>query len=318
MVEDGVSGWLARGTDAPALASAIERVLDHRDSVPELVRDLEPRNALRRLSDPQRVREQYLALAAARASRGRPRRSVDAVRPLVSAVVPYYRLHRYIGETIASLFEQTYAPLEVIVVNDGSFYEEDAVLGELATSYPIVVLTQENTGLGAARNFGISQSRGRYIFPFDADNVATPTFVDRCVEVLERRDDVAYVTSWSRYIDHEGKPIPPPVEGYQPLSNDVRTLRTANAAGDAAAVLRRRIFDRGFWYTVDTASSYEDWLLYRRLHAAGLYGHVIPERLLHYRVRETSMFRKTGLRHHERLLGEMDACLQGAEVEWTS
>ena len=51
----------------------------------------------------------------------------------------------------------------------------------------MIVVTQMNQGLGAARNFGISQSRGRYVFPLDCDNIAEPEFVARCVEVLERR-----------------------------------------------------------------------------------------------------------------------------------
>ncbi|MDQ2980771.1 MAG: glycosyltransferase [Actinomycetota bacterium] len=319
MVEDGVSGWLTRGAEAPALATAIEGVLDDRESVARLIRAQEPRKALRRLNDPQSALENYVELAglARRRSGSAARRSPDRVRPLVSAVVPYYRMERYVGETIASLFDQTYGPLEVLVVNDGSFREEDVVLAELATTYPIMVLTQENAGLGAARNFGISQARGRYVFPLDADNVATATLVERCVEVLERRDDVAYVTSWSRYIDDEGMPSPPPSLGYQPVSNDMRDLGAVNTAGDAAAVIRRRVFDRGFSYSVD-ATSYEDWLFYRRLERAGLHGHVIPERLLLYRVRGTSMMRDIGLPHHERLIGEMEAHLRSQEVQWTS
>ena len=230
-------------------------------------------------------------------------------------IVPYYRMAPFVEETIMSAFEQTYSPIEVILVNDGSFEDDDWVIAELATRYPIMVVTQPNSGLGAARNFGISQSRGRYVFPLDADNIASPTFVERCVDVLERRPEVAYVNSWVRYIDEGAQPHPPPVEGYQPIGNDVPSLEQQNVAGDAAAVIRRRVFDLGFWYSVD-ATSYEDWLFYRELARQGQRGHAIPERLVLYRVRRRSMVRTIGFVHHERLLGEMEAHLREREMEW--
>lgn len=320
MIEDGVSGWLADGTDASALAAALERVLDHREAAAELMAAEEPRTALHRFDDPERTREQYLELAAnARRKRtGGPLQTRERDRPLVSAVVPYYQLDRYVGETVASLFDQTHVPIEVLVVNDGSFREEDRVLEELGNTYPISIVTQENSGLGAARNFGIRQARGRYIFPLDADNVAIASFVERCVDVLEEHEDVAYVTSWSRFVYEDGIPSSTWAEGYRPLSNDAPTLAAVNTAGDAAAVIRRSVFEQGFWYTVDAAGSYEDWLFYRELARAGLYGHVIPERLLVYRVREASMLRNVGLPRHKRLIGEMDAFLREREVQWTT
>ncbi len=56
------------------------------------------------------------------------------------------------------------------------------------------VLWQPNRGLGGARNAGIVQSRGRYLFALDADNVAEPEFVERAVELLEDDPSLAYVT----------------------------------------------------------------------------------------------------------------------------
>ena len=100
----------------------------------------------------------------------------------------------------------------------------------------MVVVTQMNQGLGAARNFGVLQSRGRYVFPLDCDNIAEPEFVARCVEILERRPEVAYVTSWSRYIDEDGTPRPGPDLGYQPLGNQAR----ADRARRTSPATRRR------------------------------------------------------------------------------
>jgi hypothetical protein len=65
-------------------------------------------------------------------------------------------------------------------------------------------------------------------------------------------------------------------------------------------------------------TSYEDWLLYRELHAAGIEGAVIPERLFRYRVREGSMIREVGLQKQGRLADEMRAHIRERQVRWES
>jgi glycosyltransferase involved in cell wall biosynthesis len=314
MVEDGVSGWLSPDSSAQGLADTIEKILDDRDQVDELIRTGAPRAALDRLDEEEATKEKYVDLAKARGRRTRRQRPS---RPLVSAVIPYYRMRDHIEETLQSLFDQTYSPLELLLVNDGSFWDDDWIVAELAVRYPITVLTQVNSGLGAARNFGVAQSRGRYVFPLDADNIAEPTFVERCVDVLEADEHVAYVSSWVRYIDEETRPLPPAVEGFQPVSNWLRTIELRNFAGDAASVIRRRVFDLGHRYSED-ATSYEDWLFYRELAADGLIGHAIPERLILYRVRSASMVREIGIPYHDMLVEEMDAGLQRRRMQWTS
>ena len=95
--------------------------------------------------------------------------------------MPYFKLEALVEETLASVQSQTYDAIETLVVNDGSLREEDAAFLERAERLPIQVLTQVNSGLGAARNFGVSQCRGDYVLPLDADDLIDPTFVERCV-----------------------------------------------------------------------------------------------------------------------------------------
>jgi len=120
-----------------------------------------------------------------------------------------------------------------------------------------------------------------------------------------------------RYVDEETRPLSLPVEGFQPVSNWLRTIGLRNFAGDAASVIRRRVFDLGHRYSED-ATSYEDWLFYRELATDGLIGHAIPERLILYRVRSESMVREIGLPYHDTLVEEMDAHLQRRKMQWTS
>src|SRR5439155_212396 len=89
---------------------------------------------------------------------------------------------------------------------------------------------------GELTDAGEVHSRGRYVVPLDADNVPHPSFIERCVEVLERDPDVAFVTSWLRYIDEDGTPLEPPDEGTAPMGNSGALIHRYNVAGDAAAV----------------------------------------------------------------------------------
>src|SRR5438270_90210 len=157
--------------------------------------------------------------------------------PLVSIIIPYYHLADHVEEAVVSALAQTHSLIEVIVVNDGSALQADWMLAELASRHPITVLTQVNRGLGAARNFGISQSRGSFVLPLDADDVLEPTFVERALEAFRLDPSAAYVTSLPRYIDEYGSPLAAPNVGYQPLGNAAAEVLRNNVAGSAVALM---------------------------------------------------------------------------------
>ena len=315
------AGWLSADAGDIALAAALDRLLERPEEIARLIEEESPRRAHSQLTDTDEFREGYARLADSRsqasALNGRPATTAAAPPALVSVVVPYFALDRYIEDTVRSIFAQDYPRLEVILVNDGSLRQEDRVVKELSVRYPVHVVTQQNAGLGRARNAGIAVSRGRYVLPLDADNMIKPEFIKRCIEVLERDPEAVYVTTWSRYIDEDGDELEGLGAGYQPIGNTTDVLDTGNVAGDAAAVFRRRIFDRGYRYNPHL-TSFEDWQLYRELYEAGLYGRVIPERLLLYRVREGSMIREVGFKRDGRLHGEMRALFQESRMEWVS
>jgi glycogen synthase len=318
MLEADGAGWLTAGTGSDQLATAAESLLDDRRAIAEAIAGEGPIRAARRLCDPDRFLRRYRALAAPRpapATKRAPRLPATAATPLVSVVIPYFGLDRFVEDAVRSVFDQDYERIEVVVVNDGSWRPEDAVLEGLTDRFPIRVLAQRNSGLSRARNAGIAHSRGRYVLPLDADNMLRPAFVSRCVALLEREPDAAFATTWSQSITEDGRSIAAPNEGIQPFGNSSSAVLHDNVAGDATAVLRREIFERGFRYCPDLAS-YEDWQLYRELHRAGVFGVVIPERLFLYRLRSDSMVREVGLVHHGRLYSEMQAHLRAGEVEW--
>jgi glycogen synthase len=312
MVEPGRSGWIAAGTGAEAIAEGIERILARPEELAELPPS-GPREVFESLADPDPVRGRYLELAGQARARPSSRRR-GAGRPLVSVVITYHELDAYVEEAVGSIFDQTYRELEVIVVNDGSLREQDAVLERLASRYPVSIVTQPNSGLPAARNLGIALTRGRYVLPFDADDIAEPALIERCVEALEADPEAAYVATWSTFVHEDGTPVE---DGYRPLGNFSRLIREENVAGASSSLIRREVFERGFAYDLELPS-YEDWYLFRQLHEAGLYGHVIPEPLFRYRVRVDSMLRRVGAPEMDRFRDEMEARLRERAVEWVA
>lgn len=313
MVEEGVSGWLAPGTSPEELLDALEPLLERPELARELGRSNGTREALERVDRPDETRSGYVGLVG-RPERPRPRgRSPRS--PLVSVVVPYFKMDEYVRATLESVLAQSHRRLEVVIANDGSLRAADEMLFDLAREPGVRVVTQPNSGLGAARNFAISQARGRYILPLDPDNLIEPEYVERCVSALERDRRLAYATTWSQYVDEHGRRLALPANGYTPLGNWSRLIDRQNVAGDGTALVRRRIYDLGFRYRSEL-TSYEDWFFYRELHHAGHWGDVIPLRLLLYRVRSDSMLRTVGLRNTDLIHQEMNALLREVNVSW--
>ena len=111
--------------------------------------------------------------------------------PTVSLVMPAYNAAETLRSSVQSLLEQTFTDWEAIIVDDGSTDNTLAVLRELERLDPrIHVYVQTNQRQGAARNKGLSLSRGRYIAFLDADDIALPERFQRQVAYLDENPEV--------------------------------------------------------------------------------------------------------------------------------
>jgi glycosyltransferase involved in cell wall biosynthesis len=90
-------------------------------------------------------------------------------RPLVSVVIPTYNQPQLLLETLQSVFAQTLTDYEIVVVNDGS--TDDTLERLRPVADRIRIISQENTGIGGARNRGIAESRGKYVALLDHDDL---------------------------------------------------------------------------------------------------------------------------------------------------
>jgi len=91
---------------------------------------------------------------------------------LISVVVPVYNVEKYLNECLDSIFDPAArsALYEVIAVNDGSTDQSRAILETYKKYANFRLFDQENQGQGVARNLGIKQARGKYIFFVDSDD----------------------------------------------------------------------------------------------------------------------------------------------------
>lgn len=97
------------------------------------------------------------------------------MKPALSVVVPIYNVEQYLEKCLASVVDQSFTDFEVILVNDGSSDSS----AEIAQRYVLSdnrfrLISQENRGLGGARNTGIADARGEYLFLLDSDDYILP------------------------------------------------------------------------------------------------------------------------------------------------
>lgn len=100
-------------------------------------------------------------------------------------IVPTYNRADYIDKTLTSVFEQSYRPLELIVIDDGSDDGTDQVVVALRRRYPascgvdLIYIQQERSGAQVARNKGVARARGAFVQFLDSDDLLAPEKIAR-------------------------------------------------------------------------------------------------------------------------------------------
>uniref|UniRef100_B8HTE2 Glycosyl transferase family 2 n=1 Tax=Cyanothece sp. (strain PCC 7425 / ATCC 29141) TaxID=395961 RepID=B8HTE2_CYAP4 len=125
--------------------------------------------------------------------------------PLVSVIVPVYNCARFLAKTLDSVFAQTYSPIEVLVIDDGS--TDDS--GHIAQSYREVrYYYQSNQGVSAARNVGIKAARGEFIAFLDADDLWQSEKLSVQVAYMLQHPDVQVTAPWALHFLEPGTEVP--------------------------------------------------------------------------------------------------------------
>lgn len=128
-----------------------------------------------------------------------------------SVIIPVYNTGQYLEECIESVFCQTQKEIEVIAVNDGSTDESWEVLLHAKEKHPdLIIITQENHGLGYTRNIGMERAKGEYIYFLDSDDYILEDTLEKCYEYASKNKlDIVMFDAFSFEDTAERKAIEP-------------------------------------------------------------------------------------------------------------
>ena len=209
----------------------------------------------------------------------------EVSHPRVTVVIPVFDDVRYLPETLASVYEQTYDSWEVVVVDDGSTDAEAIRYLDRLERPRLRLVRQENKGLPAARNAGISVATGEFVIPLDADDELAPEYLAKMLGALEASPRSAYAHCYARLFDEvDAIWLTRPFNPYwQLLGNGVV----------GCVLLRKRAWAEVGGYDPTMTRGNEDWELWLRLMAAGWDQVLVNEVLFRYRKHGVSMSVKT-------------------------
>ena len=112
--------------------------------------------------------------------------------PMISVIVPVYRVEQYLDKCVSSILSQTYDNLEVLLVDDGSPDGSGAICDRWAERDSRVrVFHQANAGGGAARNKALDNARGELIAFVDSDDYIAPDMFEYLYSLLQQGADIA-------------------------------------------------------------------------------------------------------------------------------
>lgn len=206
---------------------------------------------------------------------------------LVSCIVPVFNGESYLGEALDSILAQTYRPIEVIVVDDGSTDGTAAVVARYGDR--IRHVRQNNGGAPTARNLGLSVATGEFVAFLDADDLWHPEKLARQMARFEARPQLDLcVTHLQRFWI-------PQLEKEQKRFQDHRFAEVLPGYVTQTLLARRILFASvGHFDTSRRVGDPMDWFL--RAAERGAVMELLPDLLVYQRMHENNLSVELGTR----------------------
>ena len=195
-------------------------------------------------------------------------------RPLVSVMIPVFNGASYLPDAVDSVLAQSYHPMEVIVVDDGSTDGTSDVAHRY--SEDLLLVRQENAGNGAARNRAVECASGELFAFLDADDRFTPDKLELQWQVLAKREDVDVV------FGHVREFVSPELTARERQSIRPPAPPTPWPAPNLMLVRRAAFFEVGLFDVSLKVGVTVDW--YARAMEQGLRSWMLPDVVLERRL----------------------------------
>lgn len=173
--------------------------------------------------------------------------------PLVSIIIPCYNAQNYIDACVNSLIQQTYQNWECILINDGSTDNTlDLIKNFESKDNRILVLSQDNSGPSSARNKGIDNAKGEFIFFLDADDILINNAISTLLSSYSNNDIITGATmsfSLSNEQIIKGSYLYSPKEGNISFKNEnsevlIRTMESGLTPVPHNKLYRKEFIDK--------------------------------------------------------------------------
>ncbi|MDX5594295.1 glycosyltransferase [Pseudovibrio sp. SPO723] len=239
-------------------------------------------------------------------------------QPLVSICVPHYERPDLLQQALESIASQTYAKIEVIVVDDGSSTPENLdKLRAIEDQYPHwKFLYQKNKYVGAARNAAADAASGEFLLFFDDDNVMFPSMVESLVKAALFSGLQCLTCSATRFHGN-GRPMTPE----STMGTQIRFLgpakalsRKLNVVGDATCLIDAEVFKQVGGYSERFRTGKDDIEFFNRLIQGGYKVSYYPDPLYYYRVNSVSMKARNQVKE-EADFRQISPFLEGLDAE---
>lgn len=222
--------------------------------------------------------------------------------PLVSVVIPVYNGEKYIEECFHSVYQQSYRPMEVIVIDDGSTDNSLNLIKQIPGEKKVI--SQQNTDVSQARNTGIQTASGEFIAFIDQDDIWEKEKLEKQVRVFgENLSTDLVFTDSLKFNDKGEKRQPRDKHKIASQLNDrnlFSTLMRKNVLMPSAVMVKKESIEKAglFDPSFKTCGDYEMWL---RMSALGMKFLYLPEPLVLYRQHAENTYKKSEIMHEDRL-----------------
>ena len=203
--------------------------------------------------------------------------------PEISVVIPCYNQGRYLDDAIDSVLLQSFADLEMIVVDDGSTDPETCSILSRLDREKTRLVRRENGGLAAARNSGVRVADGGYILPLDCDDRIAPDYLRQAHGVLKSDPSCGIVYCKAEKFGAE--------QGDWSLPTFSRRRMALGNLIFCSALYRRCDWLQTGGYDEKLRQGWEDWDFWLALLELGRTVHCLPYTGFYYRKHELSMAR---------------------------